>query len=435
MTLLKTFYINSTNIWYGDMDTLISSLQQRYRGLRDLHHSPQRMQPIVYFLNEIANAWNATLKSLPSNDTLVSSTQLNLSVVTPFVALYGSQSFRLLWNHLQELRTPKPVFLPMDTFHLNFGYCEVPHYASTTIFALISSIFAPLSNIVWVTLALICAFTTVMLKLSGLQDHPKSAAYIFISVVSSLVSPTLNSCIKFKRNLVFTWWLFGCTLINIHYSGEFTTKLAIPTTTHQIYDITELYNSKFSLVYAFEKTKAAFLRFKPFDVKYQELVKAGIVRSNITVALTQTPNRVTLEDWEIVLSEVEKANKLSREKRKFGGRNWSAITCHPGKHFFESEFMVFAMYSPDVDVLEKIFRQLIESGVYELWLQEFYGVSHSERVQDRHKIVGKATVRNEISVEDRLYQTNAKLITVIYVWCASLAVACLVAILETLKLI
>lgn len=157
-------------VWYEDMKGLILNIRHRYRGLRDFHHSPDRIQTLVYFLSEVALAWNGSLEALHKSKTIRASVSNNQTVVS-FEVYSGSPApSYLLWKELKILKAPFPTFLQMMTIQSSFGYCDTPHYAGTTIPALIRSLSAPFTNIVWIVLAFLCVFSTLVLKFSYVHD-------------------------------------------------------------------------------------------------------------------------------------------------------------------------------------------------------------------------------------------------------------------------
>lgn len=221
-------------------------------------------------------------------------------------------------------------------------------------------------------------------------------------------------------------------LLNTHYIGDFGSELAVPAPIRRLGEVSELYDDNFTLVFEYPLGKEDVInRYqRTTKEKYKQMVNKAVVNSDLIVELTGSPKRAILENWSFVLRKVDEANAYMKSRFMNGGRRTRSMICYPGNTLEENRFEMFSLYTPGSQTVLSIFKRYIDTGVYDLWLGEFLGFSHSLRVQDRQKIRGKTTILIEENFEDRLHETNRKLMSLIYIWMICIIICVAVAIFE-----
>lgn len=137
--------------------------------------------------------------------------------------------------------------------------------------------------------------------------------------------------------------------------------------------------------------------------------------------------RARVTSWAKIVRIVDDArerirsNKIPKSPRK---------QCYVGREFRNIQIWMFKLLPPRNDELVKVYQSFFESGVYRVWMEEYFGWSHSKRVQDRSRILDwkkrKWISEREFSQVD----FNARLITIFNLWLICLGASVISAVLE-----
>lgn len=106
--------------------------------------------------------------------------------------------------------------------------------------------------------------------------------------------------------------------------------------------------------------------------------------------------------------------------------------CHLGKQLVESGGLFWGFFPPGSNKLTAVFKQFLETGIYEYWMEDFYGTGFANRVQDRSRVKSPTKILED-SIQGAYSAGNLKeghLSTVFVLWSLGLVLCMVVFISE-----
>lgn len=403
----------------------------RYSQMRDFHHSPNPSYAVAVFCNEIAKALNSTLTFLRIRKETNFKTLQYPTVVPLLITWLEEKSTTTFWkeytqdwNKTIDTKHPLPVFLQIDSFPQNFVYCQEYRKSQGSVFALVSILIEPLDTIVWILLLGFVITVSIIIYLNAKSDLQNCFSAVLISF-SGLLSPVLNGLAikrkgnKIKKSKLFVLWMLVSTLLMSFYCGVMTRNITKPLPDVTLDNIKDLVDSGYSIIYSrqiwldSDRNSAKIYN----KTSLQKLLNSAIIAGDFMYELCYGYKRTYLHIWNIALRIAILAREnLQKKKEGYNSRMGNQKDCYVGKEFVEEGPAFYAFLPPFNQKVSEIFQKFFEAGVYNLWQQEYIGLMHSNKVQERLKVVSKNKILEGQDNTIPPIGLSTKVITIFVLW-------------------
>lgn len=403
----------------------------KYSQMRDFHNSPNPSYAVVIFCNEIAKALNSTLTFLRIGKENNFKTLKHPTVVPLLITWLKEKSTTTFWNEYTEswnAATDKnhslPIFLEIDSFPQNFVYCQEHKISQGSIFALVSILIEPLDTVVWIILFGFVIAVSIIVYLNAEVEVQNISSALLITF-SGLLSPVLNGLAikrngnKIKESKLFVLWMLVSTLLMSFYCGVMTRNITKPLPDVTLDNINDLVNAGYSVIYSrqlwldSDRDSAKIYN----KTSFQKLLNSAIIADDFIYELCYGYKRTYLHIWHIALRTALLA-KENLQKRESGPNSGMVKRkdCYVGTEFVEEGPSYYGFLPPFNQEVSDVFQKFFDAGVYNLWEREYIGLMHSNKVQERVKVVSKNKILEEQDQIIPSINLNSKVITIFVLW-------------------
>lgn len=387
-------------------------LLERYQGLRDFSFVQDRLQPICFFLKEIAKIANATLT--PMVFSYDSYSKQNIG--QPTVLLFGPEVLIAKNMHLNQYWRQKRLEDPVSLASrynagYKFSYCDhVAKYKANKL-SIVQSILSPQQTDIWILLALTILGVFFVLRHTG-QKYASGG----LALLLALLSPTLGSFPIRQRGFLLTSFLLFSFLLNFYYCGKLMANLAVPSLVKHIETFKELHDNNFTLIARDEPYKKELINFAQVPkLKFlSEMLRESVVDANALELLCFGNSKAQIRSWHANIRFLDTAQK------KFEAMQHVGRECYVSKEMLDFGLNLVGFLPPHSHNIMNIYKWLDAAGIHELWQNEYIQTSHSCRVQDRIKVMGQRIQPPKTTAVIPNEQFNDKLLTVLCLWFISL---------------
>lgn len=404
---------------------------------KKLHGLFDTISPYIVLLHILAIASNKTLVSVPTlvslNPTLRTSPsilpQIQTNDLTPRQLQYLWKLYRK--NNSLHGTNQLPVFIQVVPTDMSFLYCRQPSNQLTKYFHF-DDFTNNFDNFSW--LAVIVSLLGIIMLVG--KSH-------WLTVLSPvLTAGTNNLHLKCPLSGILVLWMLCSRVLCDMYSGCVTSTFIKPSKDYIFQNIVELQKNNFTLMFDSDQnldhTKSSYQKLPenllhPYFQTLVQMVNVAASMGNIFKVIENyhnfTINYATIQVWPIGLRAMatlnEKSIKSDSKKKR----------CHVGKELIPTGHWYFAFLPPDHEILARMFKNLIDTGVYNLWYQESVAIGHSKRVQNRVRVKGPTTTGLE-DLENTTVKglgLHGKIVKVFVLWSMCLLTSKMVAILEIIS--
>lgn len=421
----------------------ISLILQNYSHLRDLHnkHASMEIAPLVYLINMIAVAFNATLISstgVPPNCTR-NITTVAIQIPVRQIKLSSSQ---ITSDKFLESRSP--TVFPVTKSAFNFVYCSQPRKKGETLLPL-ELLKTTADYMVWACLAASSLLTSLLLKIGSRSDISE----ILLTTLSILLSPSVSGVSKTSR--LFVLWTFTCLLFVTYYSGELTSVVISPSPEARFTNIDQLYQNKYSILSlnkltadwgAFSVNEAIKWNNDSNKESHKRLVILQKLLSSSTLISADSDDKIWFKNlWmpgkkvamftyfaQTVQATCQLMGYLKIEKVP-------DIRCYLGQELEILELTYFQATSTGSNEVARTFLLLLEGGYYALLEKEFWLLLSFRKV--RHRLMVDASLTRmleEVQPPRPLKLSEGKLKNVFLLWGICLGTSLVTFVLEVLNI-
>ncbi len=419
----------------------------KYSQMRNFHNSPNPSYAVVVFCNEIAKSLNSTLTFLHFGNENTFKSLKHPTVVPLLITWLKEKSTTTFWNEYTEdwnaamdnqKQHPLPIFLEIDSFPQNFVYCQEHKISQGSIFAFVSILIEPLDTVVWILLFGFVIAVSIIVYLNA-EAKVQNAFSAFLITFSGLLSPVLNGLAikrngsKIKESKLFVLWMLVSTLLMSFYCGVMTRNITKPLPDVTLDNINDLVNAGYSIIYSRKLWLESDIDSAKIYNKtsFLKLLNSAIIADDFIYELCYGYKRTYLHIWNIALRTALLAKEnLRRMESSSNSRKVSHKDCYVGKEFVEEGPTFYGFLPPFNEEVSDVFRRFFDAGIYNLWEQEYIGLMHSNKVQERVKVVSKNKIFEEQDQIIPPISLNSKVITIFVFWGLCLLFTTFVLIIE-----
>lgn len=420
----------------------------KYSKLRHFHHRVDPLVTIVVFCNEIAIALNASL-SVPKFTNFFNNSKY--PTILPFLNTWvDGRSTQYFWDEYTSNSTWQtgsialPRFHQIDSLPQNFIYCQVPRQIHSSFFSLLWILVEPLDKWNWLALcsafSLVTIFETVRNYVEIFKvQFSKSCLITFSGLLSPVSGNASTTTQVLKRSCVFVLWLLVATVVTSCYCGVMSRNIIRPLPDVRLNSVEDLIQANFSVLYSNQiwldnDRRTAKVRN---NTRFERLLKVARITDDYMRELCFGVGCTFLHVWPAALriallaserlAEQSEQMELSRELKK---------KCYVGRELIEAGPFFYGFLPPANQRVFRVFQRFFEGGIYRLWVHEYYGWMHSEKVQERTKVLG----RTELIMDDKgvsgvpVIDLHSKMVVVFYIWGLGIFIALAVMAVEFLSL-
>lgn len=416
----------SLYFYFGQLTQTQEYLTQILTNYSKLGRFTNRYQPVVVFCNEIAISLNATLTLKIANigreSAIFSAMSLSFPTIIPFVSLWETDSWQNLRLHSTGFNDTYGIHSKLhrtESLPQSFVYCDYIKTFETSKLEFFTVFVQPFHFWAAVALALSYLIVSSLVTLDRyIQTNQINYGLSLLVTFSSMLSPILGSTVKFSdlsRCKLLFLWLFGCSVVSNFYSGLMTSEITRPLQIPTINNLDELDKGKFHILYYSKE----YLQ-RDMDMAYLfnrtslgNLLKRGIFirKEDIARELATGLRRAYIYSWGVILNLATSAQKLIQSHAK--------IYCHVGSRLIDRGPYFYAILPPNTEKVSRAFTTFFEAGIYNFWIHEYYGLSHSDRIQDRNKVVGMTKLSLSVEVDGMAptaISLGSKMASAFYLW-------------------
>lgn len=398
----------------------ITKTLEKYPRLRDFHNSPARarLYTVIILCNVIAKFLNSSL--------IASKSKIYLQhpiypTIAPNLMEFDLENRSAIgfWEKALHQKTSLPIILQVDSIPYNFAYCDAPSTLREKYF---TSVFTePFDSWIWMHLSISFLIVSLVLLIEN-KVEPMTA---LLATFSALLSSTTGiSYGKRRSSPIFICWMFvGIVLSNV-YSGIMSSYMIKPLPLDVMSKVSDLSKRNYTLVFKVQKwVEMVNATVKSLHIKSLfSLIDRAEVNESFTEWLAFGRKKAFVAGWPVALFAATRASNLitnTTKMREYGeGADVDSLSrrnCFVGKSLVSSGYMYFGFLPPNNKRVGQVFQRLFESGIYRLWMNEYYGLAYSPRLQDRVKVQDRTTLLNDNSRTDSM-KFSSKLGNLFYLW-------------------
>lgn len=304
----------------------------------------------------------------------------------------------------EALIVETPAFVQLDgTFFAsyNFMYCSVPKRKQRSAWDF--SIFTlPFDLAIWCLLLISLSFVATLAFSGGTLQFK----------LLSTVAPLLNNMGEVGNHTsnLFILWVFTCLVLVNVYTGELTSQAIIPSPDESFANLQQLQENNYTLLHESqeveEMTRAqGEILAKARIPEGQILLKMPVEYTGLGMGLEHTQELVERDKvvyvsiTAYVLWVATSANHLIKSGTSYSSEVLGK-RCYIGKKLVPLGTMYYTFVPPRSEMLAKIFRRLIDTGIVRRWYDESIALTHTSRIQDRVKVIGPTQIIEEKPAEE-----------------------------------
>lgn len=315
-----------------------------------------------------------------------------------------------VWNYYynQSKTTATSIFVSTPAEEWNFVYCATPIRKQDSIWGY-DILTDPFDYHIWLYLILALTLTSTVVC----TNASKYFSTLFSNFAFILGQGAIADASSVQQySLVFVLWTqLCCFLINL-YSGEITSVIIQPLPEITIESIDELERKNYSLIYENPIWVVNTNRIvqdggyvPPDRLTFSKLISKGVklfpdLKEYFT-EMSKVENKVaTMMLWMYAISAFMGITKqISADPRQSKRRG----KCYIGSKLMSPGYTVYGFTPPSNIEASMIFqRTVLETGLYKYLMGELYAREHSERVQDRVKVISRSKVLDEQTEKEKV---------------------------------
>lgn len=356
-----------------------------------------------------------------------------------------SRSIEKVWNNFfsntsRARETPEFVVVPYLDF--NFIYCANVRRKHDSIWEF--SLFTdPFDCWIWIGLLLTLGLVS-LLAFSGFSSQKKGSASHILTSLEPLLSPGVGG--HPGNSLLFILWMLVSMVVVTCYSGNLTSEVISPLPESTLETLSDLKKENYSFIFS----SPVWLRFAQTmskmslsDNKFiaKDLVYVRRILESRDAQLSTSYYKFLREIssgqdklasfmmWPYATRVASLASKIistERARSDLRKRQRRRRKCYVGKKMVRVGEVYYAVTPPGSIMLGQALRRLIGSGITERWWQEFCGMVHSNRVQDRGRVTSPTQLSDAGGDKVEELHMRGKTITIFLLWICFLFI-CLTA--------
>lgn len=324
--------------------------------------------------------------------------------------------------------TELPIFVPVIPVGMNFAYCDEPQHKSDSLWQ-VTTFTKTFDIYTW-----ICLFLAILLF--SIVTSKKTSTLYILSILMSC-APSAGVCQYKKDSYALILWLLCAPVIVHFYVGSSTSLLISPPEDVQVSSIGELSKKAYTIVFGrmntllgMNKTYNSYSTSRylsPAEKAVQNLLKSAIVIDDANTykrTLAYENGYATLLQWPGAISNsiyfnkyIARGNRIKRDERY----------CYIGKKLVSFGPLYFVFLPPMNKKLANTFQNLVQTGIYQLWANEAIGLSHSNRLQDRLRVISPTNVKNDKDNSVIALKLEGKMLKFFVLW-GMCVVFCIIAL-------
>lgn len=189
----------------------------------------------------------------------------------------------------------------------------------------------------------------------------------------------------------------------------------MPIPSYTIDNVDELAQSNFSLLFTSELYKNWARNAIVGPSKYElmgNVVESGRITttSKALNELVTGYKKALLCQWNVAIKILDDCNTI------LDGNNKGRKQCKMLNTMIESGIYMYVFLPPTNAVLAEAYQRFFDAGIVCLWTDEYFGWSHSKRVQDRARVKSRRKLVQNSNMEFPLKDFNRKIINSFYVF-------------------
>lgn len=352
------------------------------------------------------------------------------------------------WTKYSGAGKELPTFVRAENLNFNLAYCAPPKTREDSVSDL--TIFTDSFRDFWTWLCICISICFV--GILSFSSFRKISFKGLLPIVSVLLSPGSSGVPAEEstrgRSKLFILWMFVSIIVTNFYSGHMTSLVISPSPEETVENLSDLEKNNYTLVYVNEAILTIVNStaqgnsgniYDPPSIKIlQRLVNQAIVYAVPTELafmekMLEQDKVATVLGWPYAMLVATTINQLiSKEKITNPGSVKSTKKCYIGKQLVPSGETFFGFLPPGSTLLERQFTKLIDSGIVDRWLREFYAIAYARSIQKRamFKTPVNMDMEEELQAQNVSLKMAGKTVTIFVLWSTCILVASLSFIFE-----
>lgn len=444
--LTRTQSSNLTNSKYiifefvGIKQTYLESFR-KYSKMREYYNTSDKLPAASMPFILLADSINATLiTKMFLQNSKMNGTQF--PVIYPFRQLfqvYSDHRSHSIWHEYWE--NEREGLLCLHYYYFNvpylFGYCDIPKLSQVKPWNL-EILSYGFTKSIWISLAIVAILLGVTLHFS---HRTATALKVFVTIFSSLISPTPTVTQEMERSRLFILWLFMCTVLINCYTGLNASYMIKPPEEEIIPTISEAKRINYSLVFT---NKFNFLTLRSFehfleshlkDISEDVRAVCYLIRNsaqkspptNSTRMLAFQENTLVITWWPSLFAIINEANQLIRTEHSQTQRH-----CYLGKKVIP-QVESYNLFAPGHQKMSQNWQRMEEGGVIQYWHKEMDQLQLAKRVQERVKAISPTHMIYDFVDVGGALKMEGKVVTIFFLWELCLGVSLIFALMERIR--
>lgn len=236
----------------------LENVQKVFPQLRDFHHSPPSMAPLIHIALILAETLNSTLIStqeFPEHTRSEDKFMQKHPWIFPYLHDFDeyNSTIGFIYHKSHEIIPDQfATFVRVETHLYNFVYCSTIDSTSRkrghTKQTLITSFFSAADLSTWLCLLSSLLSVSIISSISPKQIQTPAV----LLTLSALITTGLSN-IRKDSNVgnsgLFVLWTYACLLFSFFYSGSITSQLVKPSQDQGLTLISQLENLNYTIIY------------------------------------------------------------------------------------------------------------------------------------------------------------------------------------------
>lgn len=415
---LKYIVLNHFNLSQDVLRYTVKNLYKKREWYRKRSQSFDSFGPILipfYCISQVVNL------TLITDDYLLKSNISDSEYIDIYTSAtsYPGTSYSLYNILLKYHKKAVPyTIISNSKLNFNFVYCDVPKFKKELPWHMNTLLFSFQTN-VWYTVLASMIATVYIIKILAKEANILETSFM---VLRSMLPDNADASRKFQKIPLYYVWLLMCFVISNYYSAILTSIVISPSKEDAFSYFADVAKNNFTLLLSAKGAHQilnATARFQLTDHRSNEDILAinnmlDFPTTKLRVLNNEVHNEseqpapllaynrklVLVHFWQYAIAYLNDVNQLFGNIRP----HRRPVHCYIGERLIPGEELYQFIETPPDQVgglLKRVSLYMMESGISQLWYEEYVALRHSTRVQDRSMVVSRTKIRFDFE-EERL---------------------------------